>query len=102
MFAIQTIPNPAMTYPRQSGHSKCNATATPGSEWYRPCSRDRVEGSTMDERNPRRNDESMDDQMNENIDDRTNDEEIVDTSEDAEEFEDIEEKDEEDVEASEE
>ena len=54
----------------------------------------------MDERNPRHDDENMDDQMNENIEDRTGDEDLVDKSEDAEEFEDIEESDEEDVEDS--
>jgi len=52
----------------------------------------------MDERNPRRDDEIMD----ESIEDRTNDEDLVDKSEDAEEFEDIEESDEEDVEDREE
>ena len=56
----------------------------------------------MDERNPRRDDENIDDQMNESIEDRTSDENLVDKSEDAEEFEDIEESDEEDVEDSDE
>ena len=54
----------------------------------------------MDERNPRRDDENIDDQMNEDIEDRTNDENLVDKSDDAEEFQDIEESDEEGLEDS--